>query len=115
MRKRLRKKKHIGEFVEWGAAVEIVRTQKAGFDAFLDEFLDEAIEGNGCYFGGGGKEDRLGGMIELGRSADGPEEKLRGVRGWLDTREDVQEYVTGSIADNYNGPFSEVDAIEDGV
>jgi len=36
MKKRLRKKKHIGEFAEWGRQILIVRNRKDGLDEFLD-------------------------------------------------------------------------------
>jgi uncharacterized protein YggL (DUF469 family) len=56
MRKRLRKKKHVGEFREYG--VEFAATVKPGvdFDAFCDDFIDECIESRGLAFGGGGGE-----------------------------------------------------------
>jgi uncharacterized protein YggL (DUF469 family) len=39
MKKRLRKKKHLGEFTEWGVPVAIARKRKDDFDSFLDDFL----------------------------------------------------------------------------
>jgi len=113
MKKRLRKKNFRGEFAVWGAVVDVVRTRKAGYHVFVGEFLVEAIEKNACSVGGGGKEDRCGWMIQLGRSADGPEEKLRKVRAWLDGRDDVQSYVVGSIVDICYGPFDEPGPSED--
>ena len=65
MKKRLRKKKHCGEFTEWGRQLVIMRNQKDGFDEFLDAFIEEAIESNGCYCGGGGNEDKLDVVVEL--------------------------------------------------
>jgi uncharacterized protein YggL (DUF469 family) len=44
MKKRLRKKKHCGEFTEWGRQLVIMRNRKDGFDEFLDTFIEEAIE-----------------------------------------------------------------------
>ncbi len=111
MKKRLRKKKHLGEFVEWGASVAIVIKHEEDFDRFLDDFIEEAIEENGCYFGGGGKEDRLEGVIEMGKASDGPEEKLREVIGWLEAREDVERYAIGKMIDLWHGPFDELDTI----
>jgi uncharacterized protein YggL (DUF469 family) len=66
MNKRLRKKKRCGEFAEWGRQLTITRNRKDGFDEFLDSFVEEAIESNGCYCGGGGREDSLTVMVELG-------------------------------------------------
>ncbi|HED04847.1 MAG TPA: DUF469 family protein [Candidatus Fraserbacteria bacterium] len=106
MKKRLRKKKHTGEFTEWGVTVAIVIRQEADFDHFLDDFIEEAIEGNDCYFGGGGRAPRLEGVIELGRISDDPEEKLRKVIGWLEAREDVERYATGKLIDLWYRPPS---------
>lgn len=92
MEKRLRKKKHLGEFVEWGVPVAIARKQK-------DDFIEQAIEGNGCYFGGGGRGDRLEGVIQLGKTCDGPEERLKKIVSWLEAREDVEKYVIGKWVD----------------
>lgn len=66
MKKRLRKKKHRREFTEWGRQLVITRKRKDGFDEFLDAFIEEGIEANGCYCGGGGKEDKLDVVVELG-------------------------------------------------
>jgi len=109
MKKRLRKKKHLGEFIEWGMPIAIARKRKEDFDNFLDDFIKQAIERNGCYFGGGGKEDRLEGIIELGRTSDSIEEKQKKVISWLEARNDVEKYATGKILDIWNGPFDEID------
>ena len=77
MKKRLRKKKHLGEFTEWGRQLVIMRNRKDGFDGFLDAFIEEAIESNGCYCGGGGKEDKLDVVVELGRRSDDPAARLK--------------------------------------
>ena len=109
MKKRLRKKKHLGEFTEWGIQLVATRNQKDGFDDFLDAFVLEAIEANGCYCGGGGMEDKFDVVIELGRHADDPESKLRKITAWLDSRSDVQGYRTGELFDLWHGDFEDVD------
>lgn len=109
MKKRLRKKKHLGEFVEWGVPIAIARRDQDNFDRFLDAFLEQAIEKNNCYFGGGGKEDHLEGVIELGKTADRPAERLRNVLDWLDAWDDVEQYVTSNLIDLWHGPFDEID------
>jgi len=76
MKKRLRKKKHRGEFTEWGRQLVITRNRRDGFDEFLDAFIEEAIEANGCYCGGGGKEDNLDFVVELGRRSDDPVRRI---------------------------------------
>ncbi len=108
MKKRLRKKKHLGEFIEWGMPIAIARKRKGDFDNFLDDFIEQAIEPNDCYFGGGGKDDRLEGIIELGRTSDSIEEKQKKVINWLETRNDIEKYATGNILDVWNGPFDKI-------
>ncbi len=44
MNRRLRKKKHRGEFTEWGRRLVITRKRKDSFDEFLDAFIEKAIE-----------------------------------------------------------------------
>jgi uncharacterized protein YggL (DUF469 family) len=95
MKKRLRKKKHRGEFAELGQQIVIIRNRKDDFDGFLDAFIEEAVEANGCYCGGGGKEDKLDVVITLGRRSDDPEARLKKITAWLNTRPDVSSWKTG--------------------
>ena len=48
MRKRLRKKKHPGEFIDWDVAVTVNLIPGADFDRFLDDWIVQAIEANQC-------------------------------------------------------------------
>ena len=95
MKKRLRKKKHCGEFTEWGRQLIIMRNRKDGLDEFLDAFIGETIESNGCYCGGGGKEDKLDVVVELGRRSDDTDASLNRITTWLDARSDVKRLETG--------------------
>ena len=115
MKKRLRKKKHIGEFAVFGASVAVRLADGTDFDSFLDAFLDDAIEANDCYFGGGGQKDRLSGIIELGRKIDLPEERLRKISHWLDTDSNVANHLTGEINDLWYGPFDDIDSIAEKI
>ncbi len=108
MKKRLRKKKHLHDFKEWGVPVAIKITEGTSFDGFLDDFIEQAIESNGCYFGGGGKDAHLEGFIELGKTFDRPEERLRRIVAWLDTRADVEKYIIGKLIDVWYGAFDEL-------
>lgn len=109
MKKRLRKKKHLGEFTEWGRQLVIVRNRKDGFDEFLDAFIGEAIESNGCYCGGGGKEDKLDVVVELGHRSDDPDSKLKKISAWLDARHDVERWKVSEEFDIWNGAFKDID------
>ena len=111
MRKRLRKKKHLGEFAEWGIPIAIRRNRKEDFDRFLDDFIGQAVEGNDCYFGGGGNEDRLEGVIELGKKSNNPEDRMKKVIEWIEAREDVKKYAAGKLTDLWYGPFDGIDSI----
>jgi uncharacterized protein len=99
MKKRLRKKKHLREFAEWGRQLIVTRNRSDGFDEFLDSFIEEAVEANRCYCGGGGKEDTLDVVIELGRRLDDPQARLNRITAWLDARPDVANWKTGEEFD----------------
>ena len=109
MKKRLRKKKHRGEFAEWGRQLSITRNRKDGFDEFLDAFVEEAITPNGCYCGGSGKEDNLDVVVELGRRSDDPAARLQKITAWLDDRHDVQGWRTSDEFDLWHGDFQDIE------
>jgi uncharacterized protein len=109
MKKRLRKKKHHGEFTEWGRQLVITRNRKDGFDEFLDAFIGEAIESNGCYCGGGGMEDKLDVIVELGRRSDYPDARMARINAWLDDRADVQSWRLGEEFDVWHGNFKDIE------
>lgn len=115
MKKRLRKKKHVGEFAVFGVPVAIRLVDGTDFDSFLDEFLEEAIEANVCYFGGGGQKDRLSGIIELGRKIDLPEERLKKISHWLDSNNNVANHLVGEINDLWYGSFDDLDTIAEKI
>jgi uncharacterized protein YggL (DUF469 family) len=103
MKKRLRKKKHVGEFTEWGRQLIATRNTKADAEAFQDAFIVEAIEGNGCCCGGGMSEDQINVVVELGKSSDDPEGRFAKVAAWLDARPDVQGWEAGPVFDLWHG------------
>lgn len=109
MKKRLRKKKHCGEFIEWGRQLVITRNRKDRFDEFLDAFIEEAIEANGCYCGGGGKEDKLDVVVELGRRSNDPAARLKLITAWLAARSDVQSWRMGEEFDVWQGDFQDIE------
>jgi len=51
MGKRLRKKRHLGEFHEWSLPIAVQHTHPDGFDDFLEDFLEQAIEAQGLFSG----------------------------------------------------------------
>ncbi len=105
MKKRLRKKRYVGEFKEWGVTIAITRSKDANFETFLDEFIEQSMEGNCCHFTGTGEKKHLEGFIDLGSSLDQAEAKLANITAWLDKRPDVKTHATGTLADAWYGPF----------
>ena len=108
MKKRLRKKKYYGEFAESGRQLVVTLNRKEGFDEFLDAFIDEAIEANGCYCGGGGKEGKLCVVVELGRRSDDPDTRLNKITAWLDARPDVKTWKIGEEFDVWHGDYKDI-------
>ena len=109
MKKRLRKKKHRGEFTEWGRQLIVFRNTKAEADAFQDAFILESIEGNGCCCGGGMSEDKIDVIVELGKTSDDPEGRFAGIIAWLDARPDVESWRAGPVFDLWHGDFEDME------
>ena len=68
----MRKKKHLGEFTQWGFRVvgvlnpvEKDKGEEAQYDAY-DHIIEKGIEGNGCLCGGGFSPDSFSLVVELG-------------------------------------------------
>ena len=72
MKKRLRKKKHLYEFAEWGRQLIAIRNTKMDADTFQDAFIIKAIEGNECYCGGSLSDNKIDVIVELGRISENP-------------------------------------------
>lgn len=113
MKKRLRKKKHRGEFSEYGRQLVVTRNTKADADAFHNAFILEAIEANGCYCGGSLSVDKVDVVVELGRMSDDPDARFDRVTGWLDARPDVESWRAGELADLWYGNFDDNDLATD--
>ena len=106
MKKRLRKKKHYGEFAEWGRRLVATRNTKSSAEAFQDDFILEAIENSGCFCGGSISDDNVDVIVELGRLSAGPAEKFARVTAWLDARSDVEGWEAGPMVDLWHGNFT---------
>ena len=96
MKKRLRKKKQVGEFTPIGFYVRVKfaeDTGKADWNSFVDAFISDAIEANGLLFGGGGGELSWSGYVEKDASPSQCKEDDRtAVKKWLDERQDVASF-----------------------
>ena len=109
MKKRLRKKKHIGEFAEWGRQLIATRNTKIDADAFQEAFIIEAIEGNGCYCGGSLSDDKIDVIVELGKTSEDPDGKFAKVAAWLDERLDIEGWKAGPLFDLWYGDYEDID------
>ncbi|MFP4088476.1 MAG: 50S ribosome-binding protein YggL [Desulfobacteraceae bacterium] len=92
-----------------GPADLIIRNRDDGLDDFLDAFIDEAIEANGCYCGGGGTAEKLSFVMELGRRSDSPDDKLKRIAEWLDSRTDIENWKAGEEFDLWHGDFNDLE------
>jgi uncharacterized protein YggL (DUF469 family) len=108
MKKRLRKKRHCGEFTEWGRQLVATRNTEQDADAFHDAFIMEAIEANDCYCGGSLADDQIDVIVELGRMSDDPEAKFAKVTAWLDARADVEGWRAGPLFDLWHGNYDDI-------
>jgi uncharacterized protein YggL (DUF469 family) len=106
MKKRLRKKKHLGEFQEFGFEVSCRFNSELSdeqFEQFIDTFLQEAIESNGLSFGGGGDKQEWKGFVTLDRSGSATEEHRINVSKWLESRPEVIYIKVDSLVDAWYG------------
>lgn len=102
MKKRIRKKKRLGEFREWGCEIEITLRSPSDLDIFLDLFVQQ-IEEMGCYCGGGGAGVRLSMMAELGRGEQNSLILKERLLGWVKACHMVQDSSASPIFDLWHG------------
>lgn len=96
--RRLRKKLCVDEFQELGFELFITYREdldEAAEDAFMQQFLQQAIEGNGLMFIGC---DEFG-MVCLGKRGSVSEEQRAQVEAWLQSRSELASYRVGALAD----------------
>lgn len=106
MKRRVRKKLHVGEFQELGFEIRclfIPDFSDNAFNAFIDEFMTQAIESQGLSFGGGGDTTRWGGFITLNRRGSLSDEHRTKVSTWLASKAAVREYQIGQLVDAWYG------------
>ena len=104
MKRRLRKKKHLGEFREDGFAIGIVLREglaPADHNAFVDAFID-AIEARGLAFGGGGWPPRFEGFATRALKGSATEEDRAAMAAFLDAHDAVVAHEVGPLVDAWN-------------
>ena len=102
MKKRLRKKLHVGEFQEFGFNLTIKFTEEntnEALDAFVESFLDEVIDPNGLDFGGGGDRFDFAGFVVLATRGSVTDEHRALANAWLEKRDEVVSFEVGELVD----------------
>lgn len=106
LKRRLRKKYHLGEFQEFGFEVLVELNpdlSEEEFDKFLDDFIDE-IERNDLLFGGGGNTKKWEGFVTSDKKYTSPtEEQKEEIKKWSESRNEVIKVTTGEFRDAWNG------------
>lgn len=101
MKKRLRKKLRKGEFQEMGFYIRFRLPEDLGeedLDAFLNQFLTEAIDVQELDFGGGGRHEWEG-FVVLNRRGSATEEHRNQVAAWLKAHPQVLEHQLSELRD----------------
>ena len=92
MRKRVRKKKNLKEFKEFGCEIKIELDPATDFNEFLDDYIYNVIEKNGMRFGGGCTVEDFDGYVELGKR-DIYQENINVLEQWLANHPSVIKWV----------------------
>lgn len=101
----------MGEFAVFGVSLRasfVPDLTDAGFGTFADEFIAEAIEANGLWFGGGGGRAKgWCGVVDPGKSLRVSAHALDAVRNWMSARREVKSFELSEPWDLYYGgdPF----------
>jgi len=107
LKRRLRKKLHLGEFQQFGFEVSVNFKKGTGeiqFDKFWHDFISE-IEKNGLVCGGGGDYNSWQVFVTSERKFDSPtsRDKER-IRIWLENCFEVENCKVGELLDAWNDP-----------
>lgn len=102
--KRLRKKLHMGEFTEYGFNVNFELNKPLTdeeIEAFLDLFLDDAIEKNGLIYGGGFGVT-FDGFVILEKNGSAKEEHRQLINSWLKSKKEIKKFQVGELVDAWH-------------
>lgn len=103
MKKRLCKKRHLGEFTEFGFSLRFAISEDLSVtarDSLLDEFIAE-IERLGLQFGGGGILE-WDGFVALNGRGSVTERHREAMLGWLESNPNVVKPEAGSLVDAWH-------------
>jgi hypothetical protein len=105
LKRRLRKKFHLGEFQQFGFEVLVnfkEGTDDIQFDKFWHDFIAE-IENNRLMCGGGGDYNSWQVFVTSQRKYASPTtEKRDKIKIWLEKRDEVINYIVGNFPDAWN-------------
>jgi len=105
VKKRLRKKKHLGEFKELGFQVRgDLRPGLSGNDleAFVDRLID-IVEARSLAFGGGaGRDDKLDGFVTRAGRGSATEEDRAALAAFLDGDKEIAGHEVGALRDAWH-------------
>jgi len=102
VRKRLRKKLHVGEFQELGFEVrfQVVDSLSGdAFDAVMDAFISQAIEAHGLLCGGGGRNPEWNVFVTREGRGSVTEEHRQAIETWLAARLEINAMQIGPLVD----------------
>jgi uncharacterized protein len=113
MKKRLRKKRRLCEFREFGFKVGFRfsgQLDTKSRNDLLDRFIEYAIENNGLQFGGGGGGNEWNGFVALDNSRGSTLETHRqAVENWFKQEPEVKEYYLSDMIDIWYGRLTDGD------
>jgi uncharacterized protein YggL (DUF469 family) len=93
VKKRLRKKKHLGEFKELGFEER---------EAFVDRLID-IVEARSLAFGGGaGRDDKLDGFVTRAGRGSATEEDRAALAAFLDRAAEIARHEVGALRDAWH-------------
>jgi len=106
LKRRLRKKKHLGEFqgmgfeVRYRIAPQVPETER---DELLWKFITEAVEPNGLAAGGGGGEEHSFFVVSARNRASATNSQRLALREWLAKCSGIVESEVGPLRDAWYG------------
>jgi len=106
MRKRLRKKKRLGDFAEYGFVITLKpesQSTDSERETLLDRFIDEAIERNDLSCGGGGGETMEFFVTANGHRASVTHAQRDAVELWLSAAGGIASFSVGPPVDAWHG------------
>jgi uncharacterized protein YggL (DUF469 family) len=104
MKKRIRKKRRLGEFRQWGFEIKARVIKGADIDTLTDDFVSK-VEELGCYCGGGiGPVNGVDMVVELGRDKGDLTLKRDNLVEWAKNRPEVFDISFGPFVDLWHEP-----------